>query len=209
MAGQDRKNSELVLAITDLAGVIMEGSRPDGEGEYESGQILIETFLAKYLGKATYDPDLISQDVFDSLFQKYDNSISGVSATDVQNAIDEAFAEIDNIITLIQGTSISGIATGGGISNINVGDTGLHRKVIIDYTFTDSINSALEECGRIELLNSNNTTAGRLTAITSPGFYVRTSKNIIGSTINLTINDTIEPAGGNIIYNLKLTYQNV
>lgn len=52
--------------------------------------------LAAFLDQATFNPTSQSADVFDSANHTYDNSASGLSATDVQEAIDEVVASIGN-----------------------------------------------------------------------------------------------------------------
>jgi len=70
---------------------------PNGGGGWLSFQIQTSTILDLFLLKTTYDPQNIAQDAFNSLYEVYSNLVSGLSATDVQNAIDELASEVDTI----------------------------------------------------------------------------------------------------------------
>lgn len=117
MAGPDKKLSE--QAIT----VLLNNGRfyiilPDGLGGFLSFQVTWDTIQQMLMSKADYDPTGVAADVFDSLNSKYDPLVSGLTATDVQNAIDELAALIVGTtgptLTVDLITTVDGISSSAG-----------------------------------------------------------------------------------------------
>ncbi len=110
----DIRPSQLTATI-DPTGCLIDISVPDGGG-WVSRQIGFFHFTNGLLDKTTYDPRLIAKDVFDSLNIDYSNTVSGLTADNVQAAIDELDVFIDQNIA-----DIIALQTGSIQAAINLG----------------------------------------------------------------------------------------
>lgn len=88
----DQKLSQKTTT-TSVTGGYIHIILPNG-ATFISRRLLLANILADYMTTGTYDPNAIAADVFDPANQVYDNSVSGLTAEDVQNAIDELASEI-------------------------------------------------------------------------------------------------------------------
>ena len=91
----DQKLSQKTTT-TSVTGGYIHIILPNGS-TFISRRLLLANILADYMTTGTYDPNAIAADVFDPANHVYDNSVSGLTAEDVQNAIDELASEIATI----------------------------------------------------------------------------------------------------------------
>ncbi|WBC28474.1 virion structural protein [Rhodobacteraceae phage LS06-2018-MD05] len=134
-----------------------------------------------YMPKATYDPDEIEADVFDSANTKYDNSTSGMTADDVQAALDEAYEQ-------------SLIANAGAITEPTFTDNGDGTVTVgnVDVRFYDNVNYT----GAIKEFTVSGDTFTLVDSLTQLNYIVADYNS--GSPILKLINSATTITGGTI-----------
>lgn len=80
---------KLVYAERIIAKILIDGS-------YVTLQEMIDDNFENVMSKSIYDPTLVEGDVFDADNHVYDNSLSGLTATNIQSAVDEIKTEVND-----------------------------------------------------------------------------------------------------------------
>ena len=171
----DEKLSQRTTTTT-LAGGYIHIILPNGS-TFISRRLLLANILANFMESGIYDPRNIAEDVFDSLNSTYDNSVSGLTAADVQNAIDEIAAEVAAIGTgyfnkttdttddLNEGitTKLSRYAKHEvGNDDLNVSDnysiaySHTYNTEHVDFVITDPDGNWISPAGIAEVLDASN-----------------------------------------------------